>query len=56
MLMKNDLEIKVIEIVNKHSAWYFKSVHQKLMPAFKNLSVKVLNKKQGKITLPSSIE
>lgn len=47
--MGKGLEIDVNETVNKVSAQYFKSIHERLMPGFKNLPVKALNKGQGRI-------
>jgi len=46
-MRKKGLETEVTEAVNKPPAQNFKSVHRGLMTAFKNLSVKMLNKGQG---------
>lgn len=51
VLMGKGLETDITETTNKPAASNFKSIHGRIMPAFKNLHVKVLNKGQDKIIL-----
>lgn len=48
LLMGKGLDTDITETVSKCSAWNFKSIHRRTMPVFKNLTVKALNKGQGK--------